>query len=140
VNVGALRLAALAAVSPLIEDAVVTGHDRDEIGLLAVANVGACRGLCAGLAADCPPTQVFADAAVRAAIVRGIARHNAAGGGSSTEIARVILMHEPPSIDANEITDKGYVNQRAVLQRRAARVERLYAEPAHADVILIRDA
>ena len=54
------------------------------------------------------------------------------------EIARVILMHEPPSIDANEITDKGYINQRAVLQRRAELVERLYAEPVHGDVIVIR--
>jgi feruloyl-CoA synthase len=49
-------------------------------------------------------------------------------------------MHEPPSIDANEITDKGYVNQRAVLTRRAHLVERLYAEPAHPDVIVIRNA
>jgi feruloyl-CoA synthase len=140
VNVGALRLAVLAAVSPLIEDAVVTGHDRDEAGLLAFANVAACRGLCADLAADCPPEQVFAHAAVREAIMRGLARHNKASGGSSMEIARIILMHEPPSIDANEITDKGYINQRAVLQRRAELVERLYAEPAPADVIVIRSA
>ena len=56
------------------------------------------------------------------------------------EIARVILMHEPPSIDANEITDKGYINQRAVLERRAELVERLYAEPVHDDVIVIRSA
>jgi feruloyl-CoA synthase len=140
VNVGALRLAALAAVSPLIDDAVVTGHDRDEVGLLAFANVGACRGLCPGLAADCPAEEVLTQEAVRAAIAEGIARHNRASGGSSLAIARVILMHEPPSIDANEITDKGYINQRAVLTRRAALVERLYAEPVHGDVIVIRSA
>ena len=137
VNVGPLRVAALAAVSPLIEDAVVTGHDRDEAGLLAFANLAACRGLCPDLAGDCPPAEVLAHRAVREAIIRGLARHNAASGGSSMEIARVILMHEPASIDANEITDKGYINQRAVLQRRAGLVERLYAEPAHAEVIVI---
>jgi feruloyl-CoA synthase len=140
VNVGALRLAVLAAVSPLIEDAVVTGHDRDEAGLLAFANVAACRGLCPDLAAECPPSRVFAHQAVREAIIAGLARHNAASGGSSMEIARVILMHEPPSIDANEITDKGYVNQRAVLQRRAELVERLYAEPTDPEAIVIRGA
>ncbi|HEX8666505.1 MAG TPA: feruloyl-CoA synthase [Beijerinckiaceae bacterium] len=140
VNVGPLRVAVLAAVSPLIEDAVVAGHDRDEVALLAFANVAACRGLCDGLAADCPPAEVLAHAAVREAIRAAVARHNAASGGSSQEIARVILMHEPPSIDANEITDKGYVNQRAVLTRRAKLVEQLYAEPAHPDVILIRNA
>ena len=118
----------------------MTGHDRDEVGLLAFANVAACRGLCTDLAADCPPRQVLGHAMVREAIVRGLARHNKASGGSSMEIARLILMHEPPSIDANEITDKGYINQRAVLQRRAELVERLYAEPVHGDVIVVRSA
>jgi feruloyl-CoA synthase len=140
VNVGALRLAVLAAASPLIEDAVVAGHDRDEVALLAFANVAACRGLCDGLATDATPAEVLAHAAVRAAVATAVRRHNEAGGGSSTAVARVILMHEPPSIDANEITDKGYVNQRAVLTRRADLVERLYAEPAHADVIVVRSA
>jgi feruloyl-CoA synthase len=138
VNVGALRLAALAALSPLIEDAVVAGQDRDEVGLLAFANLTACRGLCTDLAAECAAAEVLAHAAVRAAILAGIARHNAGAGGSSMEIARVVLMDEPPSIDANEITDKGYINQRAVLQRRAALVERLYAEPADGEVIVVR--
>jgi feruloyl-CoA synthase len=59
------------------------------------------------------------------------------GGGSSTYAARALLMAEPPSIDANEITDKGYINQRAVLARRAALVERLYAESRDAAVIRI---
>lgn len=137
VNVGALRLAAVAAVSPLIEDAVVTGHDRDHVGLLAFANLSACRSLCPDLAADCPTEEVLRHAAVREALVSGIARHNAATGSSSMGIARIILMSEPPSIDANEITDKGYINQRAALQRRAELVERLYADAGHPDVIVI---
>ena len=137
VNVGALRIAALAATSPLIEDAVVAGHDRDEVGLLAFVNLAACRGLCPDLSADCPPAQVLAHAAVRDAVAAGLARHNAAGDGSSTTITRIILMSDPPSIDANEITDKGYINQRAVLQRRAALVEALYGEPPDRSVIVV---
>ena len=65
----------------------------------------------------------------------GMALLNHADAGTSTYATRALLMAEPPSIDANEITDKGYINQRAVLARRAALVQRLYAEPADAAVI-----
>jgi feruloyl-CoA synthase len=58
------------------------------------------------------------------------------GPGSSTHPARALVTGEPPSIDANEITDKGYINQRAVLERRAEAVERLHADPPSSDVIL----
>ncbi len=58
------------------------------------------------------------------------------GSGSSTHPARALVMSEPPSIDANEITDKGYINQRAVLERRAALVEKLHADTPNAEVIL----
>jgi feruloyl-CoA synthase len=67
---------------------------------------------------------------------RGIATHNRDHPGASTRIARVHLMAEPASIDANEITDKGYVNQRAALERRADLVERLFADPPAPDVIV----
>jgi feruloyl-CoA synthase len=70
-------------------------------------------------------------------VAEGLARHNARNPGSSTRITRVLLMTEPPAIDANEITDKGYINQRAVLARRAALVERLYAADPGADVVLV---
>ena len=68
----------------------------------------------------------------KAALAEGLARHNAQAQGSSMRIARCLLLTEPPSIDANEITDKGYLNQRAVLTKRAALVERLHAVPAAA--------
>ena len=135
VNVGMLRVAVLAAASPLLDDAVVTGHDRDEIGLLAFANLAACRGLCPDLAGDSAPAEVFGHPKVRADLADRLARYNAEAGGSSTTVTRIFLLSEPPSIDANEITDKGYINQRAVLQRRAHLVERLYAEPPDALVI-----
>ena len=73
-----------------------------------------------------------------AELARRLAAHNADAGGSSQRIERVLLLAEPPSIDANEITDKGYVNQRATLQRRAALVAALYAEPPGPEVIVIR--
>ena len=136
VNVGALRVAAIAAAAPVIEDAVVAGHDRDEIGLLVFPNLAGCRSLCPDLPADAPVADLVAAPAVRAALAAGLARHNAAcGGASSMRIPRALFLTEPPSIDANEITDKGYINQRAALTRRAPWVERLYAEPRDPAVV-----
>ena len=127
----------IAAGAPVIEDAVITGHDRDEIGLLIFPSLAGLRSLCPELGADARLEDMLGRPAVRAALVEGLARHNRATQGSSMRIARALLMTEPPSIDANEITDKGYLNQRAVLTKRAALVERLHAEPPAADVIAI---
>jgi feruloyl-CoA synthase len=135
VHVGALRVKALARLSPLAQDIVVTGHDREEVGFLVFANPNGCRALCPDLPADTPLERLLADARVVAHVRQGLAELRREGGGSSTYATRALLMSEPPSIDANEITDKGYINQRAVLERRAALVERLYAEPADAAVI-----
>jgi feruloyl-CoA synthase len=74
---------------------------------------------------------------VREHVRKGIAAHNAMETGSSAQIRRVLLMVEPPSIDANEITDKGYINQRAVLERRAGLVDKLYADPPAGEVIVV---
>jgi feruloyl-CoA synthase len=112
VSVGRLRVAALAAADGLLQDAVVCGHDRDEVCLLAWPAPGGP-----------PPEELLAEVAER------LRAHNATQTGSSTRVARIALLAEPPSMDHNEITDKGYVNQRAVLARRAADVERLYAQP-----------
>jgi feruloyl-CoA synthase len=137
VGVGALRVALIAAGAPVIEDAVITGHDRDEIGLLIFPSLAGCRGLCPHLA-DAALAALIAEDGVRRALAAALARHNAGAGGSSHRIARALLLAEPPSIDKGEITDKGYINQRAVLTNRAALVERLYADPAAADIILVR--
>jgi feruloyl-CoA synthase len=56
--------------------------------------------------------------------------------GSSNRVVRALLLAEPPSIDSGEITDQGSINQRAVLQRRAALVDALYAEPPAAEVLI----
>jgi feruloyl-CoA synthase len=138
VNVGMLRPAVIAAGAPVIEDAVVTGHDRDEIGLLVFPNLAGLRGLCPQLGPEAGLQDLVGQPAVRAALAEGLRRHNLqAGGTATTRIARCLLLTEPPSIDAGEITDKGYLNQRAVLARRAALVERLHADPAHPDVVVI---
>jgi feruloyl-CoA synthase len=138
VNVGTLRPAVIGAGAPVIEDAVVTGHDRDEIGLLVFPSLAGLRSLCPELGSEAVLSDLVGRPGARAALVDGLRRHNAqAGGTATTRIARCLILTEPPSIDANEITDKGYLNQRAVLAKRAALVERLYADPAPSDVIVI---
>ena len=135
VHVGPLRVAAIAAASPVLQDAVVTGQDREWVGLLAWPNLVACRQFVGR--PDASLAEVIADERVRARVREGLAAHNRAAGGSSLRIHAVLLMAEPPSIDGREITDKGYVNQRATIERRAALVERLYAQPFAADVIVV---
>ncbi len=137
VAAGTLRLAAISAGSPVIQDAVVTGHDRDEVGLLVFPNPAGCRALCASATAPEPLERLIARPEIRACLMAGLAEHNRANPGGSTRIRRVLLMTEPAAIDAGEITDKGYINQRAVLARRADLVERLYAEPAADNVLVI---
>jgi feruloyl-CoA synthase len=112
VHVGAVRVKLIAAADPLIQDAVITGHDRSEIGALVFLS---------------PGTKDMSHVALRDRLA-AVLRKLAAEGGSSMAPRRILLMTEPPSIDANEITDKGYMNQRAVLDRRAALVEKLYSE------------
>jgi feruloyl-CoA synthase len=133
VNVGALRIGLLAACSPLVQDAVIAGADREHVGVLAWLNPAGCQTIAAGVAA----AELARDARVREHLVRAISRWNADHPGLSTRIARVLLLGEPPSIDANEITDKGYINQRLVLERRKADVERMFAAAPDADVIAI---
>jgi len=137
VAAGHVRLAAIAAGAPVVQDAVVTGHDRAEIGLLIFPNPAGCRAVAKGAPADAPLDDLIRRPEVRDCLIAGLARHNAENPGSSTRVARVLLMTEPPSVDGNEITDKGYINQRGVLSRRAALVERLYNDDGAADIIVI---
>lgn len=135
VAVGTLRLAVISAAAPVLQDAVITGHDRDEIGIVGFPSLPGCRSLCPDIAADAPLADVVARPEIRERLRAGLAAHNAENRGSSTRVARALLSPEPPVIDAGEITDKGYINQRAVLARRAAEVERLHAGAPDEDVI-----
>src|SRR3954454_9986767 len=135
VHVGSLRTDAIAAATPVVHDALVAGQDRAFIGLLAWPNLHACRQLAGN------PDLSFEEAVTHPEVIacfrRGLEAHNASTTGSSMRIARATLMVEPPSIDGNELTDKGYINQRAGLERRADLVERLYAVRPDRDVIIL---
>jgi feruloyl-CoA synthase len=127
VLVGTLRTAAIAAASPVLQDAVVCGQDREYVGLLGFPNIAACRQLAADQEARLTVAELLAHPAVVSTLKAGLAKMNAEGGGSSMQAKRVLLMAEPPSVDGNELTDKGYINQRATLERRKVLVEKLYA-------------
>lgn len=124
VSVGTLRVAGIAALAPVAQDIVVAGHDGDEVRFLVIPNVAACRAL-AKLPDDAGVAAVLNSDAVRNIVAAGLAKLKANGGGSSTYPTRARLMSEPPSVDDGEITDKGYINQRAVLLRRAAELAKL---------------
>ncbi len=109
VHVGELRVAVIAALAPIVSDAVVAGHGRDEVGILVF------------LAPDGDRAENLADR-----LHDALRTFNATREGSSKCVARALVLREPPQIDAGEITDKGYLNQRAILERRAALVDALY--------------
>jgi feruloyl-CoA synthase len=137
VHVGSLRTDAIAAATPVVHDALVAGQDLPFIGLLAWPNLHACRQLVGN------PDLSFEDAVKHPEVIscfrRGLEAHNReCEGASSRIIARAMLMAEPPSIDGNELTDKGYINQRAGLERRAGLVARLYADAPDQDVIILQ--
>jgi feruloyl-CoA synthase len=136
VSVGTLRAQFIDHCAPLVRDAVIAGADRDDISVLVFPDVEACRKL-AGLAADAPAAAVLGDAKLRDEFRRRLIALAKQSTGSSTRICRLVLMAEPPSLDAGEATDKGSINQRAVLTRRAALVEELYAKPPSPNVIAI---
>ena len=137
VHVGSLRTDAIAAATPVVQDALVTGQDRAFVGLLAWPNLHACRQIVGN--PDASYEDVVKHPEVLACLKRGLEAHNSSSeGASSRRVARAMLMIEPASIDGNELTDKGYINQRAGLERRAALVQRLYAEQPGDDVIVLQ--
>jgi feruloyl-CoA synthase len=122
VNVGAMRAAALAAGAPHLHDVVLTGHDRDELGMLVFLSATA---------------RQLSDTQVQEWL-RGLLEQLAArAGGSSQRIVRALILEQPPSIAAGEITDKGSINQRAVLQSRRAAVEKLYSSVRDERVVVL---
>jgi feruloyl-CoA synthase len=125
VSVGPLRAKVVAEGAPLVQDVVVTGLNRAEIGILVFPRIDECRKL-AGLADEVDAAGVLAHAEVRSFFEAMAGRLWRAGSGSANRVARVLVLTEPPSIDKGEITDKGSINQRAVLLHRAALVDALY--------------
>jgi feruloyl-CoA synthase len=124
VSVGTLRVAGIAALAPLAQDIVVTGHGGDEVRFLVFPNIAACRAH-AGLPDSADVKDVIGHDTIRAAFAQGLAKLKAQSGHSSGHATRALLLAEPASVDGGEITDKGYINQRAVLTRRAGAVATL---------------
>ena len=139
VNVGSLRVSVIAACVDLIADVVIAGHNQDYVSALIFPKLGACREQ-AGAEIDDPSYDYLTHPRVQDAIRASLASHNKNAGGSSNRIVRALIMSDPPSVDAGEITDKGYINQRAVLERRARLVDMIYEPLPRAGVIDIDPA
>jgi len=132
VNVGPLRARLLACLEPYARDVVLAVADRNEIGALIFPNLDACRELAGSGAAD-----VTTDARVLDALRTRLAAFAGTSTGSSNRVCRAMLLAEPPSLDAGEVTDKGSINARAVLARRVGLVAELYGETPSPRVLVV---
>jgi feruloyl-CoA synthase len=137
VSAGPLRGKFLSRCAPCAQDAVIAGHDRDFVTMLVFPAMDACREL-ARLPSDASPAETVAHAAVREHFQTVLNQLAAEATGSSQRIARAMLMTEPPSIDTHEVTDKGSINQGAVLKNRGALVLDMYSPRPSARVISIQ--
>jgi feruloyl-CoA synthase len=138
VSVGPLRAAFIAHCAPLVRDVVLAGAERDEVTALIFPDIDACRGIVPDLAANASVPHLLGDPRVRAAFARKLGSFAAASTGTSGRIMRAVLLAEPASLDIGEMTDKGSINQRAVLAHRAAIVEALYADPPPPHIIVAK--
>ncbi len=136
VSVGPLRTHFVGVFDPLVRDVAVAGHDRDDIGMLVFPDEAAIRRLAAHLP-DAPLVELLGDERVKAAFRERLATLAASATGSSNRVMRLALLAEAPSIDLGEVTDKGSLNQRAVLANRPLDVEALYATEIKPHVIRI---
>jgi feruloyl-CoA synthase len=117
-------VAGISALAPLVQDIVVAGHGGDEVRFLLIPNIEACR-IAAGAAAGTATQDILQNEKVRAAVAEGLASLKTSGVGSSAYATRALFLVEPPSVDGGEITDKGYINQRAMLARRTIDLAKL---------------
>ncbi len=136
VSVGPLRTRTILHCAPLVRDVVLAGINRNELGALIFPDLPACRALCPGLPAGAPLDHLLSQPAIRSRFQQLINEMAATATGGATRIARAMLMIEVPTVDTGEATDKGSLNCAAVLERRAALVERLYAEAGDPDVLV----
>jgi feruloyl-CoA synthase len=136
VSVGPLRARVVSEGAPYVQDVVVTGINRGEIGLLVFPRLEDCRRL-AALRPGVDPIYVLGAAPVRAFFADLLLRLNRQSTGASTFVARLRLLDTPPSLDLGEITDKGSINQRAVQKHREALIEAMHeADPDDPRVIV----
>src|SRR5947208_567144 len=136
VSVGPLRARFIAACAPLLRDVVIAGINRDEVSALIILDLDGCRLVNPGLPAD-DLVAAASDSLVREAFRERLTKFLAASTGSSTRITRAILIDSPLSSDRGEVTDKGSINQRAVLDHRSRLIEELYSPTPAAHVITL---
>lgn len=126
VSVGPLRARIIAEGAPYVQDAVITGINRDSIGALIFPRLEHCAEL-AGVSADAAPQEIVSSQAVQGYFRTLLERINQTATGSASRLAHLLVLDVPPSVDKHEITDKGTINQRAVLANRSQLIEDLYA-------------
>jgi feruloyl-CoA synthase len=136
VHVGPLRARLIAAAAPLMRDAVIAGINRDEIAALVILDLDGCRVINPALPLD-DVRAAASDPIIRRAVFGRLVKFQEQSTGSSMRIRRAVLLDTPLSIDRGELTDKGSVNQRAVLEHRAALVDLMYSDALAAQVILL---
>ncbi len=138
-SVGPLRTRIIDVFAPYVRDVVLAGEGRDDIGALVFPDLAACRRLAPDLAADAPAQVLLDDRRLRAFFAQKLEELARESTGSSNRVFRALLMAEPPSLDKGEMTDKGSINQRAVLGSRAALVDELYAAAPAPGVLTLKE-
>jgi len=135
VRTGPLRLALLAACSPLLRDVIIVGQDRAEIGVLLLPSLEGCQSVLGEQAKTLTLAELAQQRKLRTQMVFLLRQYNAQHLSNSTRVGRALFLTEPLSVDAGELTDKGYINQRAVLTRRPQIVAKLFS--GHPDVLVM---
>jgi feruloyl-CoA synthase len=137
VSVGPLRQKILGHFTPFVRDVVITGHDRDDVGMLIFPDWSACQPLCPAMKPE-STAEILGHNSVLARFQSLLESFVKKSTGSSNRIVRAMLVEEPPSLDAGEVTDKGSLNQRAVIERRAELIEQLYSTTPSPQVLRVK--
>ncbi|MDE3109633.1 MAG: feruloyl-CoA synthase [Acidobacteriota bacterium] len=138
VNIGPLRARILTWFAPHVTDVAIAGPDRRDLGILIFPNPQACRALAPDLPASATPNEILRHPAVVAQFTRLLDSFAEQATGNSNRVVRAMLMDEPPSLDAGEITDKGSLNQKVILDRRARLVEEMYSPETSPRVLRVQ--
>jgi feruloyl-CoA synthase len=139
VSVGPLRAKILAQAAGLVQDVVICGHDREFVTALVFPNLQMCRDM-VDAGPDTPARALLSHPVIVSRFTDVFTTLAAASTGSSTFVARAIVLEDPPSMDAREVTDKGSINQKAVLAHRAALVEELYSPSPSRHVLIAQQS
>ena len=135
VSVGNIRTDILAKIDRVAQDIVIAGHDREEIGILIFPNINSCKKLCGPISEETSNEEILRHKNVINELLVGLNDYNLKNKSTSRKVARALFLVDPPDIDSNEITDKGYINQRAVLEGRSNYVSKLFGSGV--DIIIL---